>query len=263
VMLRASTDPAHPGWFDVNFQPYTPPPGTTVRPINPTQAGGGRAGQMTLRQVIAGKEVLRELQNMVALPVGTTTGWMGGFQPKTSLIGTLSGNLSRALTDQDSAFMQVAANNLGRELATLQLPVYLNEHVTKSIDDNVPKAGNSIETSLYKLATMAQTADRAIAAIEESAQVTEEQRADLREMQAQLKQAIPWTPSDVLKFSQQGRENETFGDFIKREGIGSVPASQWPTPPPEAQQELRNNPGLREQYDKTFGPGASVRVLGQ
>src|SRR5262249_39248312 len=151
-----------PGWFDVNFQPYTPPPGTVVRPINPTQAGGGRAGQMTLRQVIAGKEVLRELQNMAALPVGTTTGWMGGYQAPTSLVGTVAGNLSRAITDQDAAFMQVAANNLGRELATLQLPVYLSEHVTKSIDNNVPLAGNSLETSLYKMATLAQTTDQAL-----------------------------------------------------------------------------------------------------
>jgi hypothetical protein len=193
------------------------PPGQRLKPITPSQTGGGRAGAQVLRQQIGGREVLSDLQNAVSLPVGTTIGPLGTVHPGTSVLGALQGDLVRQLTDQDSQLMQASMAGVTRELSILMSPVYGGNYATQQLDPLIPKSGDSLGTAIFKLARLAQSADNALEGVSKSPIVSNDQKQYAVDMRDQIQQAIPWTTKQAMDFARQGHAvKESFGEFVKK-----------------------------------------------
>ena len=219
VMARERRDAA--GFLDSQTgQPLELKPGEHLKQITATTSGGGRAGAQVLRQQIGGREVLSDLQNAVRLPVGTTTGLLGGHQPGTSVLGALQGDLTRSLTGQDAQLMQASMASLTRELSVLMSPVYGGNYAAQQIEPLVPKEGDTIGTVLFKLARLSQSADNALEAIQKSPILSNEQQQYAVDLRKQLDAAIPWTPQQAMDFARQGQGGQSFGDFVKAGGLG-------------------------------------------
>jgi hypothetical protein len=259
VLARERRDA--PGWVDSQSgEPIHLDSGQSLKEVTPTTAGGGRAGMQTGRQLIGGREVLSDLQNVVRLPVGTTIGPLGTAVPGPSLQGALTGDLARKLTDQDSQLMQASMASMKRELSTLMSPVYGGNYASEQIDPLIPKSGQTIGTAIFQIARLAQSADNALEGVTKMPWLSNDEREFAEQMRQQIKEAIPWTPGQALDFIYRGHPKESFGDFVKRQNItGSTAASRpdWATG--RSGTAMRN--GQQAQIYET-APGSNIWLYG-
>lgn len=233
-------------------------PGQHVRGISPSQAGGGRAAQQVLRQIVGGREVLSDLQNVSMLPVGQTTSTLYGYDPGKSLWGTLKSDLVRSLTDQDAALMQGSMAGLQRELSILQSPVYVTQGSIDQLDKLVPMKGDTLETALFKIARSRQVADNALEGLSKSPIVSNKEREYARQLRAQLRKYIPYSSSDIVQWTRSGQSTtESFGQFLEHEGIAPPPEP----PSTKAINFLRAHPETRPQFDEKYGEGSAASAL--
>lgn len=219
VMLRERKDQA--GYVHSETgDPLVLEKGQSVKQITPTTSGGGRAGAQVLRQLVGGREVLSDLENAVRLPVGTTTGPLGSVHPGPSVRDALIGDLTRKLTDQDSQLMQASMASMERELSVLMSPVYGGNWAAQQISPLIPKSGDTIQTVIFKLARLAQSADNALEAASKSPILSNEEQQYANDLRSKIKEAIPWSSGDAMDFVYRGRPKESFGAYVQRQGIG-------------------------------------------
>lgn len=234
VMARERRDKA--GFVDSETgQDIALKPGEHLKQITPSTAGGGRAGAQVLRQEIGGREVLSDLQNVGRLQVGSTTGMLGGYQPGTSLVGALHGDLARQITSQDAQLMQASLASMTRELSILMSPVYGGNYAAQQIEPLIPKTGDTLGTVMFKIARLAQSADNALEAVSKSPILSNEQQEYATDLRKQIIQAIPWTPQQAQEFAQGGGPQESFQDFVKA-GKLQTGGGQADTAHPDVQQ---------------------------
>ena len=209
-----------PGWLrSDDGSPVKIEPGQEIRQITPTTAGGGRAGAQVLRQLVGGSEVRSDLQNVVTLPVGTTIGPLGTVHTGPSITGAVTGDLTRVLTSQEAQLMQASMAGLTRELSILMSPVYGGNYAAQQLDPLVPKTGDTLQTVIFKLARIAQSADNALEAAGKSPLLSNDEQQYATELRGDIKQAISWTSAEAQAFALRGKKFETFGDFVTRSGI--------------------------------------------
>jgi hypothetical protein len=227
LLARESRNKA--GWVDsATGKPIELKSGETLKQVTPTTSGGGRAGAQVLRQQIGGREVLSDLQNAVSMPVGSTIGWLGTYQPGTSMTGVLGGDLARQLTTQDAQLMQASFASLSRELSILMSPVYGGNWAAQQIDPLIPKSGDTMGTVLFKISRIAQSADNALEALEKAPVLSNDQKSFAKDLRKQILEAVPWTPNEAMSFARgadKGEKDESFADFMKRKPGGKEPAA--------------------------------------
>ncbi len=218
------------GWVDsTSGDPLKLESGQQVREVTPTSSGCGRAGAQVLRQQIGGLEGLSDLQNVSTLPIGQTTGLLGNVQAGTSVSGALKGDLVRALTPQDAQLMQASMAGITRELSILMSPVYGGNYASQQMEPLVPKSGDTIGTTQFKLARLAQSADNALEAIEKSPVLSNDQKQYAKDLRAQIKEGIPWSTQEAQGFARLAGEGESFSDFVGR-WRKNIPEDSKPVP---------------------------------
>lgn len=216
VLARESSGQA--GWVDSQSgQPIKLDPGQTLREITPTTAGGGRAGAQVLRQEIAGREILSDLQNVSRMPVGSTTGFFGQRESGTSIMDAGANMLVRKLTPQDAQLMQASLASMTRELSILMSPVYGGNYAARQIEPLIPVAGDTVETTIFKLARLAQSSDNALEAIQKSPILSNDQKEYAKQLREQIQKAIPWTSEQAQEFARRGEGGESFSAFMQQQ----------------------------------------------
>jgi hypothetical protein len=191
----------------------------TIRQVTAASSGGGRLGAQLQRQLTGGKEVALDLKSVVTLPVGTTTGFLGDVHPGTTITGALKGDLSRQLTTEDEAFMKASMSGFQRELSTLISPVYGGKWAAEQLDALTPRAGQTVANAMFQIARIKQAAVNALDSVLPSPALGAKQKEYAKAMIKEMEETIPWSPQDVIAFSQQGDPKESFGEFAKSSGI--------------------------------------------
>lgn len=218
-------------------------PGEHVKQTTPTTTSGGRAGAQTLRQMVGGREVLSDLQNVSKLHVGTTTGPFNAVRPGPTIGGALTGDLVRKMTDQESQLMQASLASLGRELSTLMSPVYGGHWAAEAIEPLMPKTGDTLGTVMFKIARIKQTADNALEALQTAPWLTPDQKKYAQGLRDEMNKAIKWDTSQALDFATRGQKGQTFDQFVEGGGLdkGKQQAEtrpSWAVTDPEGQRKM-------------------------
>ena len=198
------------------------------RPVKQSEIGG-REAQMLQRSITSALDATADIENLAMLPVTANTGLfgMGHEVAGPSFTEAPKRALLNKITDQDAQQVQVAIKGIGRALAGLATGgVYVNQAIVRQFDMLAPMPGDTYITKMQKLATMRQNADNGIDSMLTNPRLGEEQRKQLEELKDRLGKAIPFLPKDVINYSRQGKDSETFAQYSARVGVGKGGAAQ-------------------------------------
>ena len=219
------------GWVrSDNLEPIVVPPGGKVEVGQAANAVvGSRENVLIQRALTAGKELTSELSNISKLPIDVTTGIFGGRKQGPSLFDATKEVLVNKVTSQDVQIYNDSVAGLQRELTGLiSGGVYINQHTIDSFNQLMLKEGDTQLTKMHKLATIRQNTENALESVLTNPRLAQAQRKMAESQISEMKQAIPWTPSDVIRLWSAERPTTTIKDVAKDmglEGKDAAPAS--------------------------------------
>jgi ACT domain-containing protein len=234
-------------------------------------ASGAQAGSIE-RMNQAFTQAADAVKNVARLEVKTTLP-MGQQKFFTSLFTAPLSALNQKMSDETSQLLQTRMSGVSRNLASLETGGAATGLVglTQSLEAGIgiPK-GAQLWVALDKLAEMRKIIDSAARAALASPLYTAEQKALVRENLEITHKAIPFTQEDIDEARRRGADKKlkpserdmTFTEYANKINLGSRSTS--PQIDPRAIERLKTDPdGLREAFDKKYGPGSANRVLGQ
>ena len=174
------------------------------------QGGGGREGAQNQRMVNAATEAGQAIENLSKLPATTDAGYFAGYEPGHGLTGITKSIMGRKLTPQDSqsynAIFTGVAQNLGMlETSGLAAPGSL----TKGIDDRLrSNEGDTVQTKLLKQAEMGQIVHKNIEAQLSNPRISDTQKDQLKRVDKQITDAIPFSVQDVIAKTQDNKSDK-------------------------------------------------------
>jgi hypothetical protein len=189
-------------------------PGEHVKQTSTSASTGGRVAGQAVRQTAAGHEVITDLANVVRLPFGTTLGTLATVHPGSSIFGAVQSRMTRGITSNEAKFMEASLSGLKRELSMLMSPVYGGAWASEQLNGMIPVAGDGQGLALFKIARMAQTADNALIAMENSSIFNPQQHDEIVQMRKDIRDIIPYTPANVYDFYHTGRHSMSFGEYV-------------------------------------------------
>ena len=159
----------------------------------------------------------------------------------------------------ESIMMPVLGNiatmqNAGRRYTQAQV-----ENLGKSL---IAKPGQPYIVQVQKMGELRQIAEAAGEAAQNNPAMSDEQKAAVMGNLEKIKQSIPFTGTDVAKFSVYSKKNPgvKFMDWLKVNGEDKEVLGA--SIPKGAIDKLKANPALATDFDAMFGAGASKQYLG-
>lgn len=214
---------------------------------NATSAGmDSRSSVMFNRVAASANEAVQALKNIAELPVTTSTGWFGGAQSSTSLMGSVKSVLGQKITSQEAQDYKTMIAGVSRSLSTIETAgLAPNGSITHSMDSITLNEGDSQLTKLRKLAETRQIIEKGIEPNLSNPKLAPAQRELINKIVSEVQSAIPFTQHDITKLQQSKNPNATLMDFAKQSGLptqGGAPAQGTAAPasvPPEVQALLQ------------------------
>lgn len=202
---------------------------------NATSAGmDSRSSVMFNRVAASANEAVTALKNIAELPVTTSTGWFGGAQPSTTLMGSVKSVLGQKVTSQEAQDYKTMIAGVSRSLSTIETAgLAPNGSITHSMDSITLNEGDSQLTKLRKLAETRQIIEKGIEPNLSNPKLAPAQRELINRIVSDVQSAIPFTQHDITRLQQSKNPNATLMDFAKQTGLptGSQGAPPQGAPP--------------------------------
>jgi len=188
------------------------------------------------------------LETIVALPEGSTTGWLPNLQTKDGMFSAVRNQLGRKISSVDAEFMNTLFSGIGRNLASieasgtatgltglanqLQSGVYINA----GVDDPFKVA--------MKLADIRRIATENIRPSINSGLMPKQQAAEAQRLVEQIEKIIPYTTLDVANAYRQakGGARQTISGSVNR----AMSKGSESTTYDDAEKEARYQKWLKE-----------------
>lgn len=215
----------------------------TLRPIiggphdpNATAAGmDSRSSAMFNRVAASANEAVSSLKNIAELPVTSSTGWFGGAQPGTTLMGSVKSVLGQKVTSQEAQDYKTMIAGVSRSLSTIETAgLAPNGSITHSMDSVTLNEGDSQLTKLRKLAETRQIIEKGIEPNLSNPKLAPAQRDLINRIIGDVQGAIPFTQHDITQLQQSNNPNATLMDFAKQSGLPTTQAQPGAGAPPAA-----------------------------
>lgn len=190
------------------------------------------------------------LETIVALPEGSTTGWLPNLQTKDGMFSAVRNQLGRKISSVDAEFMNTLFSGIGRNLASieasgtatgltglanqLQSGVYINA----GVDDPFKVA--------MKLADIRRIATENIRPSINSGLMPKQQAEEAQRLVEQIEKIVPYTTLDVANAYRQakGGARQTISGSVNRAMSKGSESTTYDDAEKEAryQQWLKENP---------------------
>lgn len=201
-------------------------------PADPLGVGGGmgsRGELMFKRVTAAGNSAAESLKNIADLPISSSTGWLGGYQPPTTLFGATKAILAQKVQPQDVQDYKTMMVGVSRNLATLETSgLSPGGSLTHSLDALTIGEGDTQMTKLRKLAEARQIIETNLSVQLSDPKIPAPQKEMVRGIISKTQNAIPFTNGDITSLEKSKKPGATIMDFAKSEGLGASPATAPP-----------------------------------
>jgi hypothetical protein len=205
-----------------------------------------RSSVMFNRVAASANEAVTALKNIAELPVTTSTGWFGGAQPSTTLMGSVKSVLGQKVTSQEAQDYKTMIAGVSRSLSTIETAgLAPNGSITHSMDSITLNEGDSQLTKLRKLAETRQIIEKGIEPNLSNPKLAPAQRQLIERIVSDVQSAIPFTQHDITKLQQSKNPNATLLDFAKQTGLPTASAA---SAPPQAGPHPANIQALLDKY---------------
>jgi hypothetical protein len=196
----------------------------TIVPIGKTGVMGSREAVFTQRQILAANEAAKDLTNVAKLPLSVSTGVFGGRTQGPTLLGATKEVLANNVTSQEVQIYNTMATGFQRSLATIEAAGLMpSGKLTGQMDQVLLKEGDTNLTKLSKLAQIRQIVEAGMEVILTNPRASDAEKEQVRKVVEQMKQAVPYTQSDVLKLLNAEDPQETLLDIMPKKGGGGLP----------------------------------------
>lgn len=219
-MARISGKPPSGFRFTPDGQSLEPIPGGPKDP-NATQPLSGTQKRIMQQATTSATLALRDVQNVMKLPISATTGLFGGVENKGSLSTATKAALANEMNPEENQMYATSMAGITRNLGTLESVGYAPRgSIIQQMSTLDFKPGDTNITKLQKIAQVRQIAESALSYSLADPAVQPEIKQHIGQILDQYKKAIPWTVEDVIALSQSDNPNVTVMDFAKQSNLG-------------------------------------------
>jgi hypothetical protein len=176
----------------------------------------GREAIYTDRMLISASEGLAAIKNVVNLPSIVTSSFFGQGE-KVSLLGAGKEYLKNVVTPEEQQIYQTVMTAVGRNLAGIEAAGLVPPRsLSEKIESNLSiKPGDTQLNKLSKIAEMRQIIQYGLSPILQDPRKSEEVKEEVRGLIEQTKDAIPFTPLDVIHLMESKDPKATLKDFAE------------------------------------------------
>lgn len=192
--------------------------------ITKEETGGGRAQTMLQRQLIDASDIVKDVKNVMELPITASTGWFGFGERKGILDVTKAALVNSTVTTQEVQDFNAQLSGMGRALAGLETGgLQANQGLVHSFEGLALNAGDTQVTKLRKLALMRQYTQNALEAALTNPLMSQKEQDYANGLLKELSDSIPFTVHDVTSLEQSKNPQETISDVAKSQGLSGGP----------------------------------------
>lgn len=224
-----------------------------------TQAGQmtGREYMMTSRIVSAADLGTAALQNIIEMPVGSSTGFFGvGSAPGHGLMQSAGDSLRNTLSSQDTQLYNTKIAGLTRNLAMIESAGLMPQgSLTDSMSAVIARQGDTESTVLGKLAEARQIIEKGTQATLNNPRLPPAVRQEMQDTLSALATAIPFNQHDVQELvnSQTKGAKKTINDVISDRKLREAKDNAPETPmggtytDQDIAADMANHPGATKE----------------
>ncbi len=185
------------------------------------ESEGGRAQVFTNRMITSANNAIKDLENLVQLPLSASTGWFAGRQQGGGLMSATKEVLTNKATSQEVQAFSVMSAGIQRNLASIEaVGLMPSGSLTHQMDSVILREGDTNLTKAAKLAQIRQIIEGGLEPVLANPKVPQEVKDFVNKIMDQAAKAVPYTQSDVIKVMTSQNPKATLGGFMKKETTG-------------------------------------------
>lgn len=200
-------------------------------------AGGSRQNVMNSRVLSAAQEGMRDIKNVMELPITASTGLLGlGGQTEHGLLSAPKNFLTREISTQNQQDYAVMQDGLGRAAAMMESQgLAPSGSLVGAVTNHLAfQPGETYLTRLRKVAQARQTFEAALESTLTNPGMTPDQKQLAQGMLDQIKDAIPFTQHDITQLEKSKNNKATVSQYASELGLGKPSAEPGAAPKPAA-----------------------------
>jgi hypothetical protein len=214
------------------YEPDPTKPGA-LRPIkggphDPDATSGGmdsRSSVMFNRVAASAQAATKAIQNIMELPITTSSGWFGTAEPGHGLLDSARAVLSQKVTGQEAQDFKTMVAGVSRNLSTIETAgLAPNGAITNSMNAVLLGEGDTQMTKLRKMAEMRQIVEENLKPQLANPKLAPAQKDLVRNIIGSVQQAVPFTHHDITLLQRSKNPDATIKDFATQQGLPSTPS---------------------------------------
>lgn len=224
------------------YEPDPANPGA-LRPIkggphDPDATSGGmdsRSSVMFNRVAASAQAATKAIQNIMELPISSSSGWFGTAEPGHGLLDSARSVLAQKVTGQEAQDFKTMVAGVSRNLSTIETAgLAPNGAITNSMNAVLLGEGDTQMTKLRKMAEMRQIVEENLKPQLANPKLAPAQKQLVRDIIGSVQQAVPFTHHDITLLQSSKNPQATIADFATQRGLptssseASVPTATGP-----------------------------------
>lgn len=178
---------------------------------------GGRESVYAQRMIMAANQAAKDLDNVVQLPLSSSTGWLGGRKQGPGLMDATMEVLANKATPLEAQAYTAMATGFQRALAQIETAgLAVPGSLTHQMDAVIFKEGEPNLIKLHKLAQTRQIVEAGMETVATNPRISQPEKDKVNEILGKVKKAVPFTHSDLIELQKRGaiNPNATLKDVV-------------------------------------------------